>query len=73
MGSSFGHQHDFYPDEFPSIVTQHDYDDVIHHQQDFEVPMPRCGRREIRKFVAHDFLLYSIQYVFDLFKHVFWS
>ena len=43
------HQNEYYaPDAFPSVVTQKDIDDVIHHQERYKVPVPCRGRRERR-------------------------
>ena len=50
IASDSGHQQEYYAhDEFPFVVTQQDIDDVIHQQQQFEVPMPRRGQRARRR------------------------
>ena len=50
IASGSGHQQEYYGHhEFPSVVTQQDIDDVIHQQQQIEVPVPRRGQRARRR------------------------
>ena len=50
IASGSGHQQEYYAhDEFPSVVTQQDIDDVIHQQQQIEVSVPRRGQRARRR------------------------